>query len=482
MPYAQQQPFSGITLQTMSAPNAPRVLTVENIQKHAQKAASKSQYWQVSKPTRSLSLNGGVNYVNKNFATQNQQDPFIYFPDLAVAGTASEIYNTLARAGLNQINVGGLNTMTRGAAGNQPGTVPLSTQSLIQNSFNPMNPQHAEFLRGLFAEKRQNAKPASSMFTLEQHIEIGTALRNLKRPQGAGNATTAGITSTGTKTRSNTGNKLAERVQDFDLLMDRALSGAPLDKVNNVSSYDANKYTGVRKNEPTRTSRATSITPHINVNGRMVAVPVVAQPANAANFYNYVNTVVASSPKYSAYAPMIIQAFQQAMSGNAGQSVPFQIGSQLGQATPFHQPQLPGLQQNFQQPQLTMGTGQTLANLTQQSAEGPRSPSGRVRSGRTPAGSPAASFIPPVQLPVASQQAFGPGSPGMPSGLPSIGGFPSLNAGSPASGSSFNLPTIGGGGLPNLPSIGGGLPSLPTIGGQGGLPSLPTVQGLNFQQ
>lgn len=347
-PQFGQQGFPGvISLQNAGTPSAPRSLSWQDIQKYAQNALSKTpanQYWQVEKPTRGLSLGGANTYVANNYARQPLNNPFIYYPDLAMAGTAENIYNTLARAGVTNIEVGKLNQMTNGRLGAPRSLIPLSPENLINNSFNPSNPASHEEISQLTSESRKRNQVAKTRFTLEQHIQIGTAIRNSKKVSGNTiPAVTQVIPGQPAQKVKGGNNKLFELIATFENAMENALAGRPNEHVVNVNNYEPVRFTGARKAVPTTTSRATAITPYINIQGRQVPVPVVAQPSSAQNFGNYLNTVVANS-RYGQYAPAIQEAFGRAMPqgtlnlgyqpapvlGNMTQPIPGYAGSPAG--------------------------------------------------------------------------------------------------------------------------------------------------------
>jgi hypothetical protein len=506
-----QQPFGGVTLQAAATPAQPKVLTADNISKYAQAARKRGGYWRVNAPTRGLQLGGAPAYVAKQYPNQNPNNPFLYFPDLAMAGTAEDIYNTLARANQNQLNVGELNNLSGGRFGRQQGAYPLNLQTIIENSINPANAQQAEWLRAMTAQNRAQQKPSTAKFPLELHVQIGQAIRQAKNPGRAAPAAggAAGATGGARGGRATAGDALSRQIANFEQVMERALGGLPNERVLNVAGFAPN-FTGVRKVPPTTTSRATGISPRISVGGREVAVPLVAPPSNGAQFQQYVNSVVGGS-RYAQYAPQIMQAYQQALSGS-------QVGGlQLGQQyqMPMQQQDQGGYAANLtQQPliapmgqsiagmtgvgtlgvpvapagfsgaggnQIAMGTGASMANLGQ--GVNLTSPSGRVRTGNTPtAGSPVGGFtLPSANLPGLSQQPLGAASPGLPNmggmgGLPSMGG---MQGGLPSIGGGMGgLPTIGGMGQSSLPQIGGmGQSSLPQIGGMG-QSSLPQIGGM----
>ncbi len=108
-----------------------------------------SKYWQVTKPSRVLTFSNAPRYVEKTYPNAQGANRFVYWPDYKVAGTISDIVNTFQNAGINQVHVGTLYSMSNGQIGCPPGILPLSEQVVANCAFDSLNPDHTELLLAL---------------------------------------------------------------------------------------------------------------------------------------------------------------------------------------------------------------------------------------------------------------------------------------------------------------------------------------------
>lgn len=430
----QQSTISNITVGTSVPTSAPKTLTNEAINRRlaASVKVGPTTYWQVAKPTRTLMLTGSVAYVNKNHSTRPMGDHFVYWEPFRVAGTVSDIVGTFRAAGISTVNVG---------QGNQP----LTEQLVAQTAIDPLNPEHRaaiDRMRTQATSVAVGAKKNTTLHTLEQYVIIGNALKSAGK-----NSTTS---STGTKSSGSAtgkgGNspqaKQQKLVNLFNQAMATALSlpvGVNSEKVFEVTQFDSAKFSKAPLRAPPKSSKATSIQPVVNVQGRQVMVPIIAQATGANNFRAFVNSVVGVS-QYANFAQVIQQSFDQEVQRRSTA-----VGVQ-GQG--FLAPQQTGVMSMMQQPAFTSlpQTGFQPAGVQLP----PLNMMGQIGEARP--GSPTSSYgltsPAPISLGGGSPRG-GVALPRVNMGLPTVSGLPSAFGA---------LPTVAGGGSA-FPSI-----QLPTQG------------------
>jgi len=386
-----QPAITGITVGTTAPTAQVRMLTQEAIGRHianAQKAGP-LVYWQVARPARQLKLTGAITYVNRNFAAQPPDNRFVYWERYRVAGLVSDIVNAFRQAGVN-----------------------VTPEMVRSEALDPLNPEHRARIEGVTAAAPAVEKPKAK-HTFEEYIQIGQALKASAKAQ-AGVPTVKGVP-TARGGRSPEANR-ARLVAELTQAMQTVLAGMEVPRVFDVTKFDPTKFSGARKVAPPKSARATAIRPMINVQGRMVALPIIAQPAGAGNFRAFIQTVLAATP-YAQYGDDAIAAFNARLQ-------PITMAPQFAQFMP------------------------------------------KI--------APAAPMAP--QYPEAGPF---PTYGGVPSVMEQLGGVrsgsvsPRSGAVSPA-GAAFQLPQVGGAGLPTvggvaLPTVGGA--ALPAVGGV----SLPRV-------
>jgi hypothetical protein len=503
----QQPTISNILVATAAPTATQRALTSEAIRRHAETAsrAGPGVFWQVSRPTRTLKLTGAIAYVGKNYPGREGYNRFVYWPDFRVAGTVNEIYSAFRQAGVQNVSISGRD-------------IPLSEETILRASLDPLNPAQRTTIEQTSALATNTGGKPRARHTLAEYIMIGNALKAAsKRSTTAVTGSTTGSAGTGAGRGGRSPQANQQRlIQDFSRVMDQAMSGVEVPKVFDVTRFDANKFTSARQVTPPKSGRATAIRPVISINGRQIAVPVIAQPAGAANFAAFVQTIIANS-KYAGAAQAILQAFNQSLQqrstavgvqGQQGGFAPTQGGvmNLLGQASTGtvggFQPQQTAVG-GFQpqqtvggfQPQQTVGgvqlpqTGYQLPQTSAgfqlpQTGGGFQLPQtgGGFQLPQTGGGFQLPQLGQPTnpniltQLGAASGGASPQGSPGglgSPSpvnglGLPLGSQFPTVG-GTNALGS----PRLGIAGGLNLPSIAN--TQLPSVGGQGTAFNLPTV-------
>ena len=237
-------------------------------------------------------------------------------------------------------------------------------------------------------------------------------------------------------------------------------TGVNSEKVFEVTQFDPSKFSKAPTKAPPKTGKANAVQPVLNIQGRQVLIPIIAQPTGANNFRAFVNSVVAASPQFAQLAQPIQQAFDAELQrrsvavGVQGQG--FLAPQQGNVMSMIQQPAFQ--QQAFQQPAFQ----QTFAALPQQGFQ------------------PAGVQLPPMnmmnQIGGITSQNGSPTSYGLTSPAPvSLGG-----QGSPR-GLGVSLPRVNMGQLPGVAGLPSAFGQLPTVvGGGSAFPSiqLPT-QGIS---
>lgn len=424
----QQTTISNITVGTSVATTAPKSLTNDSIKKH-QAAAVKlgpSTYWQVAKPSRTLKLTGSVAYVTKNYANRPMGDHFVYWEPFRVAGTVSDIVNTFSAAGISSVDLG-------------RGQQQLTQQLVAQTAIDPLNAEHRAMIEQMQKQGTgvgSGVKKNVTLHSLEQYIIIGDALKS-----SAKNSTTStvGSKSTGAATGKGGNSPQAKQqklVQSFNQTMTAALSlpaGVNSEKVFDVTQFDVVKFAKAPLKVPPKTSKATSIQPVVNVQGRQVMVPIIAQQTGAQNFRNFVASVVAVS-QYANFAQAIQQSFDQEIQRRST-AIGVQGFMAPQQMTMVQQPAFTGFQTATSLPQVGVSLPQVnmmsqIGGATSQSGSpttsyGLTSPAPIQLGGSSPRGG--------ISLPrvnVGQQLPMVTGLPTAFAGLPSVGAggsaFPSI--------------------------------------------------------
>ena len=463
---AQQQPLTNINVSTAAPAATQKQLDAAAIQRHAQREAKAgpTSYWQVLKPARTLKLTGAINYVNRNYAGREGANRFVYWPDFRVAGTVRDIVNAFRQAQMPSVTLDGVPTA-------------VTEQLVYSRSIDPLNPQHRQLIESMIAQTGgTTAATAKPKRPLEVYFEIGEVLRAASK-----NATTAGggvvARGAGTQGRAPGGKSpeanRARLIQSFNQLMAQAVNlppGQDLPKILNVTGFDVQRATKAPMTSPSTGPRATAIRPVINVNGRLVRVPISAQPTGANNLMAFVNSIVSGS-QYAQYAQQILQSFAQqqrpAAVGVGGTQFLFpqqalQGGLQGLQGVPQAGLQgLQGLQGGLSS--LQPGAQGGFAGVSVGQAQPTISVMGQL--GQQGAGTPRSPGTP-------SSGAVSPAGPSMMGGqqLPQFGQGPAVSLGQ----ASLQMP---GGGL-NLPQVQGLQPiggfqlpgQLPTVAQVGGTP------------
>jgi hypothetical protein len=428
----QQSTISNITVGTSVPTSAPKTLTNEAINRHlaASVKVGPTTYWQVAKPTRTLKLTGSVAYVNKNHSTRQMGDHFVYWEPFRVAGTVSDIVGTFRAAGISTVNVG---------QGNQP----LTEQLVAQTAIDPLNPEHRAAIDQMQKQGTGagvGAKKTTTLHTLEQYVIIGNALKSAGK-----NSTTS---STGTKSSGaatgkggNTPQAKQQRlVQSFNQAMTTALSlpsGVNSEKVFEVTQFDPTKFSKAPLKAPPKSNKATAIQPVVNVQGRQIMVPIIAQQTGVNNFRAFVNSVVGVS-QYANFAQVIQQSFDQEVQRRSTA-----VGVQ-GQG--FLAPQQGNVMSMMQQPAFT--------SLPQVGFQ------------------PAGVLLPPMNMMNQIGEVRQAGSPTSSYGLTSPAPI-SLGSGSPRGGG-VALPRINMGQLPSVSGLPNAFGALPSVAGGGSV--FPSIQ------
>lgn len=400
------QPISNVTVgQPISNATVTRPLTQETLGRYLQavQAVGPNVYWRVSNPTRRLMLTGALQYVTRNFPNRTGIDAFVYWPAYRVAGTAREIAERFHQ-------IPGFN---------------MTAEEILSKSINPLSAQGRQYV-----EQQKSAAPeavkAGPKHSLEEYIQIGNAIKLASKPAGTGAAAPSAAGARGGRSPDANRQRL---INEFTQLMQQALTGAELTKVLNVSQFEPQKFTKAVRATPRTGPRATAVYPSINVGGRQIRVPVIAQPNAFPQFQAFVNSIIGASP-YAQYVPEILRAFQ-----TMAQS---RLAPSIGQPA-FGAP--------------TMGGVSPSGGITPSSLGGV-SPAPNIGGG----------FAAPSMT-------FAPSTVSMGGPLPPIAGLPALGGG-------MGLPALGGAGLPTL--SGGALPRV-ELGGRG-FPGVTLPPGLGASQ
>ena len=296
-------------------------LTAESITKKTGKAVEKGllTYWRAGEPSKQSQLSTAVSTAKKDHQGRSANDRWVFFPDLRMVGAVSEILARLHEAQQSQVTVGQLHTITGGQLGNAPGNYALSADVIRGNSLDPLNPQHAGIIEQFVAQVKAQSHGGKKEKAPKSHYDFAGKTSLLAQAKDAlkGSAAASTTAPKGAKAggRGADANKQARIVQ-FESAMDTVAAGQLLQKVLDVGKFDAGKFTGVHPKNPPG-ERATAFRPVVNVGGRALQLPIIAQSAGFQNMKNYINSVVASS-KYAQYAPLMLQAVE---SRSAGQTL-----------------------------------------------------------------------------------------------------------------------------------------------------------------
>jgi len=492
-------------IQPIAQSRSQKTLMASDITRLIETARKKNVYFQAAKPNKPLVLGGALAYVRKN--PVSDQDPFVYFPDYRIAGKVSDIYNLLATAGFRDIQVGELYHLTGGIAGNTQAIVQLNPQTILNNSFNPLNPAHAQLLKALSEKARINNTSSTSQYKLSDYIAIGEYIK-INMPSLVASGVPSAPMPRQTKTKPGPEGKMMEKIQDFETAMGTALNGMNPERILNVSNFNPSNLTGVRKTAPTTTSRSSLIRPKLLINNRYIDVPIVSNVAGVQNFNNYVDTIVAKS-RYHDYVPMIKNAFNQIITSQQPTGIPqyvqvpqpylqggitspmvaqapntyqapiYPTVSQLNQLPTLNVAK-PDLGQSSNYPNLMLPTTMPAASLNLP-INSPNNQSPKIKQTSLP------SIMSPTSSRAMSPTAQSPINLGSEVGSPRSGRSSPRQFASPppmtSSRTSTQLPTLPG--LPSLSQGGVSLPSLPSLPSlsqspQGGvtLPNLPALKGL----
>jgi hypothetical protein len=158
------------------------MLTEERIFKLVQKynkPENYNLYWSVTRPATHFMLSGSVFYVDRHYPNAEGSDRFVYWPDYKVAGTIKDIFFTFQFAGINQVHVGTLYSLSNGQIGCPPGIMSLSEDVIAACAFDPRNPTHSQLLTelinqdirsklGYLSRTKQNKQEFSQQFIQQE--------------------------------------------------------------------------------------------------------------------------------------------------------------------------------------------------------------------------------------------------------------------------------------------------------------------------
>lgn len=283
--------ISVIPIGLKKSPNCRNIMTTEWIEHKVTSTKEKgpNRYWQAMYPKRaSLRLTGSIDYVTKHY----DNDPtFVYWPDYMVAGKAGDIKQLFADAGMDTICVGALHAMTNGEFGDPANDVPLSENAILSNSFVPSDTNMHSCIESMTKLNEE----CGDINRLVSDIAIGKALEDhLRKTPSSGKRMTKGMTA-----------KKKALVDGVNAKMSDAIEGTPLDCVYDVTTYNGDKFTGVKtKNMPLTKCRA--LQPTIMIGEETIMVPIVAQSTGKACFEQFVNDIVCCG-EYADHAKEMIR-------------------------------------------------------------------------------------------------------------------------------------------------------------------------------
>jgi hypothetical protein len=403
-------------------------------------------YYKIEKPVQSLKLRGAERHVNSKFANQPANNHFVYWPDQLTAGTVDDIYNVLHPL-YSTVDVGELNRLSGGDFGQVGQGLPLTKDLIRANSFDPLIEGHTELISRLMSGFPTKGG-ARARFTHDQFVMIGNAIKESKTKKTAGGAAAP---KGGSRSPEN---KRAQVIAKFEELMGAVLAGTAISEVVNADEFKADVFTGARKHDVPG-SRSQHLRPKIQIGATVYDVPVIAKKDKAANFYAYVDNIIANSA-YAQHAGSIRDSFRTALvSGPAAGSPKLAPASGAKKAAPKATPKAAAVK-------ATAAKGVTLQRPPSKLAPGPTTlpkASGAKAGGMTlPKKTPAATKG--ISLPKGTLPKATPKSPsGSPAGSPA--GSPTARS-PPPTGLKLQLPRPGGAGTPGrvglqLPKGKGGL-------------------------
>jgi hypothetical protein len=329
-------------------------VTLEALYKAVLRNQAAGTYWKADKSGRQggLTLSAAVQYVKKSDVLKAlpQGNHFVYWPQYSVAGTVSDIYNLLLRAGNPKVMIGKLNEITGGRFGSAADgrQYDLTPDLINRESLDPLNPGHATFIEELYAQRILARADKRYTFSLDQWQTIAAIVGKHRGAINPGVPITGMMVADVKQLAQTMGlnSKQVERIQTFEVIMNAALQGAN-NRYFNVEKFDPVKGTGSRL--VTFANRATSgknlITPTVTIDGKAVIIPIAAPASALSNVGGFLQTVVGRS-KYAAYIPTIWAAFQQSAAPMIAGFAQQQQYMQQMAPTPAVQPQ-----QFVQQPQ-----------------------------------------------------------------------------------------------------------------------------------
>lgn len=467
---------------TLDKIKALRQRELNKDQRSREKGKNESHYWKIDGPsTNSLSGPRGQHARGPKRGS-TEADPFIYFPTFRVAGLASKILKALQAAGVNQIEVGELYESTRGARGDAPGVVQLTIDSLVRNSWNPgYDLEVDELLKQTFSKPKGGHKVYNINLADWSIIAQGISKKAKKKVAGEKTPGTPG--GRGKHSRSGT---IAGWIDTFDKGMDALLSGATLTKVQRINKNYLNNETNLRginlTDPPKNPTRAKSIRPIIRLNGRDIAVPVIANPEHEEMFADFMQ-VLATGSRYREAIPQIIEVFHNAAAGrqmSTAVATPIVLAGQ-----PLSRPSSVMAPVGYTPGASLSGLGQPTGGLSMPArvssgVSAAPAPAPRVSSGlsATPAPAPRVSsglgtapVVPPLSRVSPGSSGLSPAGSGLSptAELPPTSGLPpkgaGLTFGAPKGGLGLGKTTAGLGG-----GLGSKMPSSPK-GGLGGMPT-----------
>lgn len=285
------------------APKAPSRESLETAYNRV--AKEPGTYYKADKPAQGLKLRNAARHVNKNFSGQAVNNHFVYWPDQLVAGTVDAIYNLLHPL-YSTVDVGELNRLSGGNAGQVGAGLPLTKELIRANSFDPLVEGHEELIAQLMAGIPTKGG-ARARFTHDQFVMIGEAIKASKSKKTAGGAAAP---KGGSRSPEN---KRAQVIAKFEELMATVLAGNAVSEVQNADEFKSDAFTGARKHDVPG-SRSQHLQPKIQIGSTVYSVPVIAKKDKAANFYAYVDNIIANSA-YAQHANSIKDSFRQALAG-----------------------------------------------------------------------------------------------------------------------------------------------------------------------
>lgn len=311
-------------MQTTSKSNGSRTIAttqksvtaedIENAHKRVMKQDSFSAYWKITNPkSGTLRLSKAHTYVTGTkpkgqsgvtYNTAQGNDRLVYWMDYRVAGRISDIERVFREAGIVVVNTGALQNLMATGIPSSTTTGPLNIQTIINNSIDPLQPEHARFITMVTLRfKPSKSEKKQYKYELTDYIDLANALPQIT----AGTAGSSGITKKSSKAASKgVEHSLESRVEDWKTYMSG--KGDPkkmidVTRYNPVTHAGANKTSGLdqKPNMITLTS----------ANNRRVPITAQNTPEGIALLRAYIQNIGSAAGAANDWVPQLLLQIDQ---------------------------------------------------------------------------------------------------------------------------------------------------------------------------